>query len=85
MSETDNSMAYILREKCGCLMAAISDNPSREGNSEHVVEVLREWSDYVAKDGCTIERVTPQYVRDNFVAKCVHQPTQLELFNGVTK
>jgi hypothetical protein len=51
------SMAYIGKKSCGCIVAACVDNP------EHKREIARNLAEWI-RDGLTIERVTCDFVRN---------------------
>lgn len=66
-------MAYVGRKVCGCVCAAIVDDPA------HKKEVAEDIADWI-KSGLTIDRVSVEYVRENFVGwACPHEPKQLTL------
>ena len=52
-------MSYVGRKTCGCIVAAIIDDP------DHRKEVAKEIAAWI-KDGLTVERVTNDYVREHF-------------------
>jgi hypothetical protein len=70
----DNTPSYIGRGECGCLFAAVVDDPAhRRDTARSVAQMIR--------DGLAVERSTVQYVRDNW-KHCPHQEpevTQLSL------
>jgi hypothetical protein len=71
------SMSYIARADCGCVVAAISDE------IEHRKVVASAVSNWV-KRGYAIERVSDQYVRDHLnFGKCPHVPAQQQLFSDL--
>jgi hypothetical protein len=59
------NFSYIGKKECGCIVAAFVDNP------EHKKDIAREIAKWI-KDGLTIERVTDDYVRENF-KRCTHK------------
>jgi hypothetical protein len=66
-------MSYIARKRdCGCLVGAIADTPGRRK------DIARETARWIMT-GLIIERVTSQYVRDNW-RDCPHELKQLALF-----
>jgi len=79
MSEESEPMAYIARKPCGCFVFAGVDTPSaRAGNAKETAWAMRK--------GYAIDRVTCQYVRDNWRSSCAlcEQPSapqqQMEMF-----
>jgi hypothetical protein len=52
-------MCYIGRKSCGCVVAAVVDNPDRKK------DVARSVAGFI-KEGLTIEHVTCDYFRKNF-------------------
>ena len=74
---TDEGMSYIGRAECGCIVACCVDNPF------HKKDTAEALSDFI-KDGLTIERVTVQFVRENF--GCKHRkdnPQKAKMLQGV--
>jgi hypothetical protein len=72
----ENMPSYIARERCGCVVGAVVDDPN---HPEQVKESLREF----INDSLVIERVTVGYVREHFLDKCpVHNGTQPKLFEA---
>lgn len=69
--QTDDSMAYIARKLCGCMVAAVVDEPTHRRD---MANEIRSW----ILDGLVIERVTSQYVRENW-ATCPHEARQMAL------
>ena len=59
------SFSYIGRKHCGCLVAAMVDDP------EHKKDIAKEIAKWI-RDGLIIERVTTEYVRENF-KYCSHK------------
>lgn len=56
-------MAYIARKACGCFVFAGVDTPSaRSGNAKETAWAMRK--------GYAVDRVTCQYVRDNWRSSC---------------
>ena len=56
-------MAYLARAACGCTKVATIDRPEMADlNAEMIAECIR--------DGLTVERVTVEYVRENWRASC---------------
>lgn len=55
-----NTMAYIARKRCGCVVGATVDEPQRTG---HTSQVVAEW----IVRGMTVERVTVEEARKQFV------------------
>lgn len=76
-----NDFSYIGRKPCGCLVAAVIDDP------DHASDVSKAVSSWI-KRGLTIERVTHDVVRTEFTSRCPHEvkqtrkPKQLGLFEG---
>lgn len=63
-------MAYIARRECGCIMAAVVDNPARRNETaEFVAELIQ--------DGLAVERVTVEVVRAGF--QCPEHARQCKL------
>ena len=58
------SFAYIGRAQCGCIVVAMVDD------SSYKKDMAREISKWI-KEGLKIERVTDDYVRENF-KHCPH-------------
>jgi hypothetical protein len=66
----NDSMSYIAKKACGCIVAAVVDSPT------HRKDVARETSKWI-RAGFKVERVTSQWVRENLTfGKCPHQPTE---------
>lgn len=79
MDKTEFS--YIGRKACGCVVAAIVDDPN------HKRDVASFLSEMVRAD-LTVERVTHDYVREHLTFKCPHkQPKagQLPLFDEAVR
>lgn len=56
-------MAYIARKPCGCFVFAGVDTPvARDGNAKEIAWAMRK--------GYAVDRVTCQYVRDNWRSDC---------------
>lgn len=75
-----DGMSYIGRKPCGCIVCVIADEP---GMRNEVAKFVAKW----IKEGLTVERVTHEYVRQNWVGMdCPHTPesAQLPLFDEVT-
>jgi hypothetical protein len=71
---SDNGYSYVARKSCGCMVAAVVDDAA------HKRDVAREMAAWV-RDGLTVERVTHDVVRAEFVGrKCPHVEQQLSLF-----
>lgn len=66
---SNEPMSYIARKSCGCIVFAMVDDHT--DNKEYRKDLAKELSKCV-KQGLTIERVTSQYVRDNFTI-CKHK------------
>ena len=64
------SMAYIGRRPCGCIVFAIMDNP------EHRKDVARELGKAI-REGLTVERVAAEVVRQSTFG-CCHKPERKE-------
>jgi NADPH:quinone reductase-like Zn-dependent oxidoreductase len=58
------NLVYVGIKNCGCMVAAMVDNP------EHKKDTAKEIAKWI-REGLTIERVTAEYVRENF-KKCNH-------------
>lgn len=79
MMYPNTEYSYVGYAPCGCMKAAIIDDPARPR------EVAREVASWI-RSGLTVERVKHQIVRDNFVGVCGHDfkaDTQLGLFEPV--
>ena len=63
---SEESMCYIGRKTCGCLVAAMVDSP------DHKQDTAREVAKWV-REGLALERVTCAYVR-SAVWGCTHEP-----------
>lgn len=62
-STTTEPMAYIARRPCGCFVWAGVDEPShRAGNAKEAAWAIGE--------GYAVDRVTCQYVRENWRSDC---------------
>lgn len=61
-------MCYVAKEKCGCVTGVCVDEPQF---SKYTAKDIAHW----VKDGRIIERVTGDYVKDNF-AKCPKDSTK---------
>ncbi len=59
------TMSYIGRKSCGCVVCAVVDDPTR---TKDTAKHLASW----VKAGLTIERVDNDYVREHFTWKCQH-------------
>lgn len=59
---------YIARYPCGCIYAAIVDDPKIKGHHRRVAKFIE------VKFGATIERVTNEYIRqtDEWCFNCTH-------------
>jgi len=69
-----DSMSYIGRKPCGCVVAAVVDqSDNRKGTAD--------WVHRMIMDGLTVERVPHEYVREHLKWDCPHEPKQLELFD----
>ncbi len=66
---SNESMSYIARKSCGCIVFAMVDDHLT--NKDYRKDLARELATCV-KQGLIIERVTSQYVRDNFTI-CKHK------------
>lgn len=63
----ENIPSYIAREKCGCIVGAIVDDPDANGYMiADMRKTIKEWID----DGLVIERVTVGFVREHGLEKC---------------
>ncbi|MBA4420254.1 MAG: hypothetical protein C0391_03830 [Anaerolinea sp.] len=60
--------SYIAREKCGCVVGAVVDDPD---HPQRTKEGLLEF----VKDGLIIERVTVGWVREHGLEQCVVHST----------
>lgn len=70
--DDEEAMAYIARRRaCGCVVGAVMDRPEM---ADDVIEAVTAWM----RDGCVIERVDPEYVREHWRA-CEHDSRQLAL------
>jgi len=73
-----SGFSYIGRKPCGCMVTAIIDNPD---TSRAVATEVASW----LRQGLTVERVTHQVVRDEFMGwMCPHappKPEQMPLFD----
>ena len=68
--------SYVGRKKCGCIASAVA-----EGWPD-LLDDIKKWR----KEGAIIDRVTHQYVRENFQGRyCPHEPEQKSLFDEVTR
>lgn len=67
--------SYIGRKPCGCVVAAMVDNPD---DAKETAKEVAKW----IKLGLTVERVTHEYVRQNFTTNCPHAEKQLSLFGA---
>ncbi len=67
----DTGYSYIGRMSCGCVVAAVVEDPDRP--SRHA-DAIREF----VMDGLTIERVTHDYVRQH-LGRCKHRGIQQSL------
>lgn len=66
--------SYVARKACGCMVGATVDDPA------HKKDVAREIAEWV-REGLTIERVTHDVVRKEFMgSKCPHEPKQESMF-----
>lgn len=63
MSDETEPLAYIARKSCGCFIYAGIDTPTAA--SENAREIA-----WCIRKGYTIERVTVQYVRENWRSSC---------------
>lgn len=63
-------MSYIGRKSCGCIAATIEDNPAHK---REIADTLRDW----ILIGWTVERVTTEYVLENWPDECPHQARRL--------
>ena len=61
------NMAYIAKKPCGCIAMAVVDNP------EHRRDTAKEVASCI-KEGYIIERVTTDYVRENW--RCYQHETE---------
>lgn len=69
--------SYVGRKKCGCIAAAVT-----EGGWPDLLDDIKKWR----KEGAIIDRVTHQYVRENFKGRyCPHEPEQKSLFDEATR
>lgn len=72
-------MAYVAKKPCGCICSAVVDEPNHKRD---VAKDVAEW----IREGLTIEHVTVQHVRENFVGwQCPHEPVapeQMPLFSA---
>lgn len=66
----EDTPCYIARYSCGCIYAAIVDDPIMVGNSRRVAKFIMD----EVKFGGTIERVTAQFVREtkDWCFHCTH-------------
>lgn len=63
MNEEPEPMAYIARKACGCFVFAGVDMPNaRASNAKEIAWAMRK--------GYAIDRVTCQFVRDNWRSSC---------------
>jgi len=67
------SMSYIARKSCGCIAAAVVDDPA---DKEFVARKIAEW----VRQGFAVERVYSPYVNEHW-GTCPHEPHQKTLFN----
>ena len=70
MVSSKEKMSYIGRKSCGCIAATIEDDPARKVET---ADALRDW----VLIGWTVERVTMEYVQENWPDECPHQARQL--------
>ena len=73
-----SEFSYIGRKPCGCVVAAVYDDPS---DKKAIAKEIARW----VVSGLTVEHVTHQYVRENFT-ECPHKVVgeqQLPLFPEV--
>lgn len=68
----NSGYSYIGRWPCGCVVAVVHDEKDKF-TAEAVADFI--------KSGLTVERVTDQYVRENFIDgnDCPHRSKQLTL------
>jgi hypothetical protein len=66
----DESPCYIARYPCGCIYAAIVDDPIMKGNSRRIAKFIMD----EVKFGGTIERVTAEFIRnsEDWCFRCTH-------------
>lgn len=78
MSEQPEPMAYIARKPCGCFVFAGVDLPERQNDNAKEIA-------WCVRHGHQVERVTCQFVRDNWRSSCdvctapAVPPMQMEL------
>jgi hypothetical protein len=66
--------SYVARKPCGCLIAAIADEPEPE-KKKKIARVTGEW----IQAGYTVEHVTDEVVRAEF-RSCIHKKQPQLLF-----
>lgn len=73
------TMSYVGKKPCGCVVAAVVDDPNHKRD---VARTIAEW----VKGGLTVERVTHDYVRQNFTLDCQHRTDgQMSMFDEVQR
>lgn len=74
MDNTKPEYAYIGRLSCGCVVAVVADFGDKD-TDRTVAEFI--------KNGLTVERVSHDYVRENFIdiSQCPHRQHQHRLFD----
>ena len=60
-------MAYVGRKSCGCVVAAVADEPAHK---QDVANAIAEW----INNGLTVDRVTDEYVRVSLRYREEHEP-----------
>lgn len=81
-----DNYSYVARRWCGCIVAAVVDDPDNDKAIRRVV--AREVADWIA-GGYTVERVPHDVVRREFNSSCKHgdkpsdEPHTLPMFEGV--
>lgn len=69
------NMAYTARKECGCMVAAAVDD-----NRDQVKTIANEVAGWI-KEGYTVERVTCDYVRENWrTCTCFPVSTTRKMF-----
>ena len=67
---SDNEMCYIGRKPCGCIATTFIDTP---GHRHYIAKALHDW----VLSGLIVERVTVEFVRENWPNDCPHKTRQL--------
>lgn len=66
---------YVGRDKCGCVVSAIVDDPIQARPKDHAKEIKSFMRECI-NEGLVVGRETVGWVRENFGCKCKPKPSK---------